>query len=109
MNTAGIIEIIVTLPTGIVCVVLGLLLWKKQMIKMVHEYHYKNVKPQDVPAYTRLWGIALVMFGVCVGLTGLINVAFSTETGWILFGIGFVILFFIGNKAQKKYNGAWFS
>ena len=109
MNITGIIEIVVTVPTGIVCIVLGLLLWKKQKIQLVHDYHHKNVQPQDIKAYTKLWGNALIILGICVCPTGIIDYTFCTWIGWVLFGAGLAFCFIIGNKVQKKYNGSWFS
>lgn len=109
MLAAMIIETIITLPTGIAFIVLGLLLWKKQKINLLHDYHYKNVKPQDVNSYTRLWGIALIVLGVCVCPVGIIDYFFHMGMGWIVFAIGMIVCIVIGNKAQKTYNGSWIS
>ena len=103
------VDFIVCMLVGLLCVVLGLLLWKKQMITLVHEYHYKNVQKSDMPAYTRLVGIGLLLIGVGTCLTGIINLMFHTGAGWIAFGAGFVLGIGLMNKAQRKYNGSWFS
>lgn len=39
-----IVVFIAELAVGLLCVVLGLVIWKKQKISLVHNYHYKNVK-----------------------------------------------------------------
>ena len=109
MYMAGIIETIVTCTTGIIAIILGWLLWKKQKIQFIHDYHHKNVMQQDIQPYTKLWGIALLILGVCVFPVGIINCIFHTELGWILFVVGMAICFIIGNKAQKTYNHTWFS
>lgn len=108
MYVAGIIETIITFPVGIIFIILGLLLLKKQKIQLIHDYHHKHVNTQDVKAYTRLWGIALIVLGVCTCLTGIIDYLFRTGLGWILFAVGLAVCFTIGNKAQKTYNGSWF-
>lgn len=108
MYIAGIIETIITLPIGIIFIILGFLLWKKQKIQLIHNYHHTNVKPQDIKAYTSLWGIALIILGACIFPVGIVDFIFHTWLGWILFGIGFIFCFIIGNKAQKTYNGSWF-
>lgn len=108
MNIAGLIELIIMLPTGIFFIVLGILLWKKQKISLIHDYHHSHVQAQDVKAYTRLWGIGLLIMGIGSCLTGIIDIVFHTEAGWIVFIMGFAIGFLIGNKAQKNYNGSWF-
>ena len=74
----------------------------------MHDYHYKNVKEKDIPAYTRLAGISLILLGIGISITGvLLLVEFSKW--WVPMLAGFVVFFFFMNKAQKKYNGAWFS
>ena len=104
-----IVGFVVCMIVGLLCVVLGLLLWKKQMISLVHDYHHKNVQKSDVPAYTRLMGIGLLLIGVGTCLTGIINLAFQTGTGWIAFGIGFFAGIGLMIKSQMKYNGSLFS
>ena len=64
------IGLIVFLGVGILFFVLGTVLWKKQRMDLVNEWHTRNVKPEDVPAYTRLIGLSLLAIGavVAVGL-----------------------------------------
>lgn len=103
-----IIGVIVDFAVGLLCIILGLMLWKKQKISLIHSYHYKNVKKEDVPAYTRLMGIGLILIGVGICVTGVLNLLYSS-LWWIPLLAGFVMGFIIMNKAQKKYNGSWFS
>ena len=78
-----------------------------QFTSIIEEH--KNVRKSDVPAYTRLMGIGLLLIGVGTCLTGIINLAFQTGTGWIAFGIGFFAGIGLMIKAQMKYNGSLFS
>ena len=98
---------IVCVLVGGLCIVLGILLWKKQMIWLVHDYHYRHVSKADIPAYTRLIGIGLLLIGIGTLLTGIINYAFNTENGWFAFGAGFVSGILLMHRAQMKYNGSW--
>lgn len=100
-------EIVITVPVGFALMILGFLLWKKQKIRLMHDYHMKHVKPQDVRAYTRLWGTALMVFGACVCPIGIIDVVFHTWMGWLLFAAGLAVCLILGNRAQKTYNGLW--
>ena len=100
---------IVCVLAGALCIVLGILLWKKQMISLVHDYHYRHVSKSDVPAYTRLMGIGLLLIGIGTLLTGIINYAFKTGSGWIAFCLGFISGIILMHKAQMKYNGSWLS
>ncbi|MBQ6165759.1 MAG: DUF3784 domain-containing protein [Clostridia bacterium] len=100
--------VIVEFAVGLLCIVLGIVLWKKQKVSLVHDYHYRNVKIEDIPAYTRLLGIGLILIGVGICVTGIVNL-FESSFWWIPILIGFVAGLLVMNRAQKKYNGSWFS
>ncbi len=97
----------IELAVGLLCIVLGLLIWIKQKASLIHEYHYKNVKKEDIPAYTRLVGISLLAIGGGICITGAFNL-FASPLWWIPISVGFVAGFLVMNRAQKKYNGSWF-
>ena len=98
---------IVFLAVGITCVVLGIILWKKQEISLVHDYHTRNVKRKDIPAYTRLMGIGLIAIGAGCVLTGVIALGLGQPSGWFAFPTGLVAGIILFTKAQKIYNGGW--
>ena len=100
--------VIVELAVGLLCVVLGLVIWIKRKVSLVHTYHYKNVKQEDLPAYARLLGIGQILMGIGICVTGLLNLL-KSALWWIPMTAGFVAGFIVMNKAQKKYNGSWFS
>jgi FtsH-binding integral membrane protein len=93
---------------GLLCLVFGLLIWKKQKVSLIHDYHYKNVRKEDIPAYTRLMGIGLILMGVGICTTGFLNL-FESAAWWIPMLAGFIAGFILMNRAQKKYNGTWVS
>ena len=97
--------VIIELAVGAICIVLGILLWKKQRITILHDYHYKHVKKDDIPAYTRQMGIGLIIIGAGIIITGLLNLAYSA-LWWIPLLTGFVIGLAAIYRAQKKYNGS---
>ena len=101
-----IVGVIVYEAVGILSIVLGLLLWKKQKISLVHDYHHGHVREQDVPAYTRLYGIGLLSLGAGCILAGLVTLI--SEHGWILFVVGFIVCIVLIGKAQRRYNGTYF-
>ena len=100
-----ILGVIIDLAVGAALVILGILLWKKQMVSILHDYHYKNVKKEDLPAYTRQVGIGLIVIGAGIIITGLLNLAYSSFW-WVSllagFGLGIIVIY----RAQKKYNGS---
>ena len=102
-----IVGVIVEAAVGILCIVFGLLLWIKQKISLLHDYHYKNVKKEDIPAYTKKMGIGLIIVGTGILITGIINL-FKKSLWWLPMVIGFVAGIVVLGKAKKKYNGSWF-
>ena len=102
------VGVIVEAAVGLLCIVMGLVIWKKQKVSLVHDYHYRNVKKDDIPAYTRLLGIGLILIGAGICVTGLFNL-FESDLWWIPMLAGFLSGIPVMNKAQKKYNGSWFS
>ena len=100
--------LIIDFSAGVLCIVLGLLLWLKQKISILHSYHCKNVKQEDVPAYTRLMGIGLIIIGAGICGTGAVSI-FNTKLFFIPLIIGIAAGIAVMHVAQKKYNGSWFS
>ncbi len=100
--------VIVEFGAGLLCIVLGLLVWLKQKVSLVHDYHYRNVRKEDIPAYSRLIGIGVALIGAGVCIAGLLNLLYSS-IWWIPMIAGFIAGFIVMNRAQKKYNGSWFS
>ena len=101
-------EVFLWAAVGLLLIVLGLLIWKKQKITLIHDYQWKNVRKKDVPAYCRQVGLGLVVMGVGAALTGPINYFTGTQKGLYAFAAGFAAGLILMNKAQKKYNGSWF-
>ena len=100
-----IIGILIEAIVGILCIVLGFLIWKKQKISLIHDYHYRNVKEEDVPSYTRQIGSGLIIIGSGILLTGMLDLL-NSSLWWIPLIIGFSIGLIIIIYAQKKYNGS---
>ena len=99
------IGLIVLLGVGILFFVLSWLLWKKQRIDLVNAWHTRNVKKEDVPAYTRLIGLSLIAIGAGCLVTGIVACLLEESLGWLALPVGFVAGFALIRKAQKKYNG----
>lgn len=95
------------LAVGALCIVFGLLIWLKQKVSLIHDYQYKNVKKSDIPAYSRLMGVGLLLMGAGICVTGVFNL-FESSAWWLPVLMGFVSGFIVMHIAQKKYNGSWF-
>ena len=99
------IGLIVLLGVAILFFAFGWLLRKKQRIDLVNAWHTRNVKEEDVPAYTKLMGLSLIAIGAGCLVTGIVACMFEETLGWIALPVGFIAGFALIRKAQKKYNG----
>ena len=97
--------VIIDIAVGALLVILGLLIWKKEKVSILHDYHYKNVKKSDIPAYTKQVGIGLIIIGCGIIITGLLNLV-NSSLWWVSLLAGLIIGLIILYKAQKKYNGS---
>ena len=104
MNYMILFELLLYSAIGIVCVILGVLIWKKEQITLIHSYHYENVSDKDKKSYTAKIGKAMIVLGVGLCLTGMINTVFKTQFGLFAFGISFIIMLVMVIQAQSKYN-----
>ena len=98
-------SIIVAL-VGVLCVVIGWLIWKKEKLTLLHDYHYQYVEEKNKKAFCRAMGMGLLILGI-----GLLTTAFLlvlTDSAWsflsliIGFGIGFVLLIYAGIRYNRR-------
>lgn len=99
---------IIFFAVGSVCIILGFLIWKKQKLSLLHDYHYQNVKKEDIPAYTGQMGAGMIVLGAGIAAAGIFELA-SSSFWWIPLSAGIVIGLIVMYRAQKKYNGSFFS
>ncbi len=100
-----IVGFVLELAVGGLCAALGLLLWLKRKLSILHDYHYRNVKQEDIPAYTRQVGVGLLLLGAGILVTGFFHLACSPHW-WIPLALGFVLGLSLIFAAQKTYNGS---
>jgi tellurite resistance protein TehA-like permease len=100
--------VIVLFAVGALCVVLGLILWKKQKISLVHDHQRNHVSEEDVPAYCRMMGISMIVIGVAIALDGVANLFSWESLGYAALAVGILGSLVIMHRAQKQYNGGWF-
>lgn len=53
---------------------LGFLLWKRERIDIIHDYHVKKVKERDKKAYTTIMGKAMIVIAIGLAVSGIIGV-----------------------------------
>lgn len=65
------IEFILLLAIGIVFLVIGWLIWKKEKITLIQSYHYNKVSDTNKRAYTALVGKGTLIIGTGIIVTGI--------------------------------------
>lgn len=87
---------------GLVIILLGICLWKKQKINWVSTH--SHVKHGDVEAFTRMVGQSTIGIGFSVFCLGLFSVIGWIQMGTAVFAVLFILSFAVYCKAQRKYN-----
>lgn len=88
--------------TGIAFVLLGIPMWRKDKIELLHYYHYKNVSKEERQHYVKIVGKIYIFSG---GLFILSAAAFLFwQYGWIISLIGFIIFLIRMSYIQNKFN-----
>lgn len=100
--------VVIEAAVGLACVILGLLIWIKRKLSLIHDYHFKNVKAEDVPAYARGIGLGMIAVGLGIITTGILNLFYSPYW-WIPLAAGSAVGVAIIIITQRKYNGSVFS
>ena len=99
-----IIATIIVGVTGIIFILLGYLIWKKQKISLLHEYHYDKVSVEDKEAFCALSGKGVLTIGVSMIITAFIIGITDSPWSFIAFAIGFVMGMRMIICAGLKYN-----
>ena len=96
------------LAIGLPLCYMGWVIWKKEKIQLIHDYHTKRVTKKDQRAYAALMGKALLLIGAGTALTGVIDFLTVTPNGWPVFFACFCAGLIMILRAQKKHNGGLF-
>ena len=95
-------EAIMELAVGVLIIVLGILNAKGN-ISLLHSYHRKRVKEEDVLPFGKTIGFGTIIVGFTVIVAGISELFFSGITNIILV-VGFVPGFIVIVYALLKYN-----
>ena len=90
--------------TGIVLMILGYLIWKKEKIALLHDYHYDKVSEVDKKAFCTLSGIGVLLIGIGLLVTAVLLAITNAAASFLAFVIGFAAGLILLLYAGKKYN-----
>lgn len=96
--------VIITGGIGVLLIALGFLLWKKEMITILHDYHVSKVSPENRKAFCKLSGISLIVIGLGLLFTAVILGITDSAYSFICFGVSFAAGLFMLIAAGMKYN-----
>lgn len=100
------IGVLIDIISGVIFLYLGFEIGHKGTIKLIHSYHYKNVK--DTKGYTKNIGIGCNVLGIGLILVGILSyLGYETQSGYLTFAVIIIALSWMV-KTQFKYNGSIF-
>ena len=83
---------------------MGLITWRKQSIKLLHDYHVDKVKEEDKPAFCKQAGIGMLVIGVGFGLSAIWTVIAGSYLSLIPMTAGLVVGIVMLITAVRRYN-----
>ena len=98
------VESIIVAVIGIVFITLGYLMWKKEIITLLHSYHYDKVSPSDKKVFCKISGLGVIFIGIGLLVTAIIICITDSALSFIAFALGFVVGLVLLIYAGVKYN-----
>ena len=89
---------------GLLFSILGYLLWKKEKITILHDYHYNKVSEDHKPTFCKISGIGLFVSGLGMILTAILLGITNSAASFLVFAAGFIIGIFLLSYAGMQYN-----
>ena len=99
-----IIGIVVTGIIGSMLIILGCLIWKKQKITLLHDYHVDKVSSENRGAFCELSGIGILVIGISLVITAVLLGFTDSAASFICFAAGFIAGLSMLIIAGMKYN-----
>ena len=99
-----IVGFLVCLAVGLLCVVLGIVIWTKQKLSLIHDYHVENIRKEDVPAYTKQIGEGMILIGAgcCAMSAGILLDSIGLGLAGLALGLLVGTIFLV--RAQIRFG-----
>ncbi len=91
MTAEMISAIIIVSLFGLFFVYLGYLIWKKEKISLLHDYHYDKVKEEDKKSFCAMSGQGVLLIGLGFLVAGIVVAVADPKWGMVPVGIGLVL------------------
>ena len=89
---------------GVLFIVLGCLIWKKEKINLLHDYHVDKVSSENRKAFCTLSGIGILVIGISLVLTAVFLGFTESVRSFLFFAAGFTAGLVLLIIAGRKYN-----
>ena len=99
-----IIGVSVTGAVGVLLAVFGWLIWKKEKITLLHDYHTDKVTPENRKAFCTLSGIGILVIGIGLLITAVLLGVTDSAASFLCFAAAFIAGLALLILAGKKYN-----
>ena len=96
-------EFMIQIIIGLVLIIIGIFNMKGN-ISMLHSYHRKRVKKEDVIPFGKKVGIGSIIIGITIILAGIFTILNYTNISNVILVIGLVTGLIIIFYAMFKYN-----
>ena len=100
------IDLILQIVLGMIIIVIGISNMKGN-ISLLHSYHRKRVKKEDVYAFGKMVGIGSIIIGITIIIAGVVDFLLEPAFQYvinIILCVGFIPGFIIIFYALFKYN-----
>ena len=95
---------VITGLLGVVFCTVGCLIWRKEKISLLHDYHCDKVTEEDKKAFCALSGWGVLSIGIGLLFTAILIGLTDSAWSFIAFAVGFAAGLALLIHAGKKYN-----
>ena len=96
-------ELVLQIVIGFALIVIGILNIKGN-VSMLHSYHTKRVKDEDILPFGKRVGTGSIIVGISIVLAGLVSILNYEIISNVIIGVGLGIGLIIIFSAMIKYN-----
>ena len=89
---------------GVIFIVMGYMIWKKERISLLHEYHYDKVSEEEKRSFCKISGWGILIMGIGLVITAVVIRITSSPWSFLVFAASFVMGLGFLIYAGKKYN-----
>lgn len=89
---------------AIALLVIGYLIWRREKISLLHDYHYDKIRDEDKTAFCTLSGLGVIAIGTGLLITAVWFAIAESALAFLALAIGFAAGLSLLIYATRKYN-----